>query len=156
MQHDVFPIDPDSGTVTFTAALIFTGALLLSTFGCSGTMDGVIQQDAARIQITYTDSRVAVAELFTEFPNGEHFQGKSERLDKKQEAMTADAAGGMDESASFPALQTFPGNAKAVLSGNRGSIMACRFRLTDVILGFSSGGFGICQMSDGRVIDVFF
>jgi hypothetical protein len=70
--------------------------------------------------------------------------------------MTAEAAGSKDEAAVFPALQTFPGNAKAVLSGNRGNQMACRFRLTDVIIGFASGGFGLCQMSDGRVIDVFF
>jgi len=136
--------------------VIFAAVLLLATIGCTGTMDGVIQQDAARIQITYTDSRVAVAELLTEFPSGEHFRGKSERLDTKQEAMSAGAAGGKDESNFFPALQTFPGNAKAVLSGSRGSTMACRFKLTDIILGFASGGFGICQMSDGRVIDVFF
>ena len=138
------------------ACWIFTAALLLSTIGCTGTMDGVIRSDAARIQITYTDSRVAVAELFVGFPSGEHFQGKSEKLDTKQEAMTAETSGGKDDPAAFPALQTFPGNAKAVLSGNRGSKMACRFKLTDIIIGFSSGGFGICQMSDGRVIDVFF
>lgn len=141
---------------TFTAVIIFTGALLLSTFGCSGTMDGLIRSDAARIQITYTDSRVAVSELFAELPSGEHFRGKSEKFDTKQEAMTADTTGGKDESVAFPALQTFPANAKAVLSGSRGSKMACRFKLTDVIIGFSSGGFGICQISDGRVIDVFF
>lgn len=141
---------------TFTAAIIFTGALLLSTAGCSGTMDGLIRSDAARIQITYTDSRVAVAELFAELPSGEKFRGKSERFDTKQEAMTAGVAGGKDESVVFPALQTFPANAKAVLSGSRGGKMACRFKLTDVIIGFSSGGFGICQLSDGRVIDVFF
>jgi hypothetical protein len=135
---------------------ILAAALLLATIGCTGTMDGVIQQDAARFQITYTDSRIAVAELIAQLPSGERFQGKSERLDAKQEAMASDTAAGEDESAAFPALLTFPGNAKAVLLGNRGNKMACRFKLTDVIIGFSSGGFGVCQMSDGRVIDVFF
>ena len=139
-----------------TGTFISAAVLLLTTFGCTGTMDGVIQQDAARFQITYTDSRVSVAELIADLPSGEHFRGKSERFDTMQEAMATDAAGGKEESAAFPALQTFPANAKAVLSGNRGSKMACRFKLTDIIIGFSSGGFGICQMSDGRVIDVFF
>ena len=138
-------------------ATFFSAAVLLLTiFGCTGTMDGVIQQDAARFQITYTDSRVTVAELIADLPSGEHFRGRSERLDTKQEALSSNTAAGGDESVAFPALQTFPGNSKAVLSGSRGSKMACRFKLTDVIIGFSSGGFGVCQMSDGRVIDVFF
>ena len=130
--------------------------ILTTTFGCSGTMDGVIRQDAARFQITYTDTRVGSAELITVMPGGEQFRGKSERLDPEKEMMTARAAAADENSPSFPALLTFPGNAKAALSGNMGGKMACRFKLTDVIIGFSSGGFGLCQMSDGRVIDVFF
>ena len=133
-----------------------TVIVLATTIGCTGTMDGVIRRDAERFQITYTDSRVAAAELIAIMPGGEQFRGKSERLDPQKEIMAARAAGGTDNSASFPALLTFPGNAKASLSGNMGSIMECRFKLTDVIIGFSSGGFGLCQMSDGRVIDVFF
>jgi hypothetical protein len=34
--------------------------------------------------------------------------------------------------------------------------MKCRFNLADSIIGLSSGGFGLCQASDGRVIDIFF
>jgi hypothetical protein len=136
--------------------LALAGMVLAATIGCSGTMDGIVRRDAARIQITYTDSRIATAELITVVPGGEQFRGKSERLDRQKEVMAAGADGRSAEPASFPAIQTFAGNAKAVLSGNQGGKMACRFRLTDVIIGFSSGGFGLCQMSDGRVIDVFF
>jgi len=133
-----------------------TAIILATTIGCSGTMDGVIRQDAERFKITYTDSRVASAELITVMPGGEQFRGKSERLDPQKEVMAARAADANANPANFPALLTFPGNAKASLSGSMGSKMACRFKLTDVIIGYSSGGFGLCQMSDGRVIDVFF
>jgi hypothetical protein len=130
--------------------------VLMAAVGCSGTMDGIIRRDAARIQITFTDTRVAAAELITVLPDGERFQGKPEKLDAQKDMMAAGAAQGTSEPASFPALLSFPGNVKALLSGSKGRQMACRFRLTDVILGFSSGGVGLCQMSDGRVIDVFF
>ena len=136
--------------------LILAAILSVVTMGCTGTMDGVVQSDAGRIEIMYTDSRVAVAELITVLPDGERFGGKPERLDRTKDMMEAASTGTDDISAHFEALQTFPGNVKATLSGNRGNIIKCRFKLTDVILGFSSGGFGICQISDGRVIDVFF
>ena len=133
------------------AVIILTVAL-----GCTGQMDGVIRRDAARIEITYTDSRVAVAELIAVLPSGEHFLGKSERLDRAKDVMETSPNQADDIAFHFEALQTFPGNVKATLSGNRGKIIQCRFKLTDVILGFSSGGTGLCQVSDGRVIDVFF
>ncbi len=135
---------------------VLAAMVLMVVLGCSGTMDGVIRQDAARIQITFTDTRIAAAELITTLPDGQRFQGKPEKLDAQKDMMAAGASQGTAQPASFPALLSFPGNVKALLSGSKGRQMACRFRLTDVVLGFSSGGFGLCQMSDGRVIDVFF
>jgi len=119
-------------------------------------MDGIIRSDADRIEIMYTDSRVAVAELIAVFPNGEQFRGKSEKFDRAREILETDNKKTDDVAAHFEALQTFPGNAKAMLTGSGGQTIKCRFKLADVIIGFSSGGFGICQVSDGRVIDVFF
>jgi hypothetical protein len=136
--------------------LIGAVIILTLTLGCTGQMDGVIRRDAARIKITYTDSRVAVAELIAVLPSGEHFLGKSERLDRARDVMETSPNKADDMAFHFEALQTFSGNVKATLSGNRGKIIQCRFKLTDVILGFSSGGIGLCQVSDGRVIDVFF
>jgi len=136
--------------------LVVAALLLVVMMGCTGQMEAIVRRDAARIDITYTDSRVAVAELITVLPDGEHFRGKPERLDRTKEMMEADPNKTDDIAIHFEALQTFPGNAKATLSGNRGNIIKCRFKLTDVIIGFSSGGFGLCQVSDGRVIDVFF
>jgi len=137
---------------------VFIRAVIILTvmLGCTGQMDGVIRRDAARIEITYTDSRVAAAELIAVLPSGEHFLGKPERLHRAKDVMETPPNKADDLSFHFEALQTFPGNVKATLSGNRGKIIQCRFKLTDVILGFSSGGTGLCQVSDGRVIDVFF
>ena len=136
----------------FILAVIF----LTVTLGCAGQMDAIIRRDAARIEITYTDARVAVAELIAVLPSGEHFRGKSERLDRTKDMMEINPSKTDDIAFHFEALQTFPGNVKATLSGNRGKIIKCRFRLTDIIFGFSGGGIGLCQISDGRVIDVFF
>jgi len=128
-------------------SLLFTMAM-----GCSGQIEGVIRRDAKRIQITYTDSRLAAAELIAILPDGEQFRGKSERLDRTKDVMEAT----LTDTNDFEAVQSFPGNTKATLSGNRGNVIKCRFQLADVIIGFSSGGTGLCQISDGRVIDVFF
>jgi hypothetical protein len=131
----------------------FAALTMAVTMGCSGTMTGVIRRDAQRVQITYTDARVATAELFMVTPDGERFRGRSERFDRTEDMKRTDAE---DISAHFEDLQTFNGNAQATLVGNRGNIIKCRFKITDFILGYGSGGFGICQMADGRVMDVFF
>jgi hypothetical protein len=134
----------------------YVAILLVVTIGCTGTMDGVIRRDAKRIQIFYTDSRTPVAELVTVLPGGERFRGKPERLDTTKEMMEAGSSETVEDFGRFEEVQAFSGNLKATLSGNKGNTMQCRFELTDVIIGFSSGGFGLCQLADDRVIDVFF
>jgi hypothetical protein len=97
-------------------------------------MRGVVQNDGNRVSFKYS------------------FEGRVERgTDRTQPNSGATAS--MDR---FQAVESFQGNADAVLSGDRGNMMQCRFFLTDVILGFRSGGFGLCELSDGRVIDVFY
>jgi len=130
--------------------------LLIVMMGCSGQLEGVIRRDAKRIQITYTDSRLSVAELTAVLPDGEQFHGRAEKFDRDKEMMEMNLAAKDDGSGSFDALQGFNGNSMATLAGNRGNLIKCRFKIADVIMGFPSGGAGICQHSDGRVIDVFF
>ena len=136
--------------------LIILSMLVTMTVGCSGQIDGVIRRDAKRIEITYTASRLTAAELTAVLPNGEQFRGKAESLDRTQDALETASTASSLQSGSFEAVQSFPGNSKATLSGNRGNVIKCRFKITDAIIGFSSGGVGICQVSDGRIIDVFF
>jgi hypothetical protein len=130
--------------------------LLIVMMGCSGQLEGVIRRDAKRIQIIYTDSRLSVAELTAVLPDGEQFHGRAEKFDRDKEMMEMNLAAKDDGSGLFDALQGFNGNSMATLAGNRGNLIKCRFKIADVIMGFPSGGAGICQHSDGRVIDVFF
>jgi hypothetical protein len=133
---------------------ILVAILLTVQLGCAGSMKGVVRRDAKRIEVTYTDSRLGQARLQTVLPGGERFEGKIVRTGWA--GAQSDSAVSGDESTDFEDVQMFEGNAEATLSGNKGNIMKCRFNLADSIIGLSSGGFGLCQVTDGRVIDIFF
>ncbi len=129
---------------------VFLGVQL----GCAGSMKGVVRRDAKRIEFTYTDSRLGKGSLQTVMPNGERFEGLVVRIGSADPQSDTAASG--SESTDFEDVQSFDGNAEATLVGNKGSIMKCRFNLADSIMGLSSGGYGICQVTDGRVVDIFF
>ncbi len=131
---------------------VFIAVLFAVMTACSGTMQGVVRKDARRVPFSYSDSMIGTADLQVALHDGERFAGRVER-GTENTAIDSSATNNADR---FEAVESFDGNADAVLSGNRGNIMKCRFRLTDIIIGFSSGGFGICQVADGRVIDIFF
>jgi hypothetical protein len=117
-------------------------------------MKGVVRRDAKRVNITYTDSRLGKGTLQTVLAGGERFEGKIVKIGRA-DALSDSAISG-DESTHFEDVEMFEGNAEATLSGNKGNVMKCRFTLTDSIIGLSSGGFGLCQVTDGRVIDIYF
>ena len=133
---------------------ILVAILLTVQLGCAGSMKGVVRQDAKRIELAYTDSRLEKAILQTVLPGGERFEGKIVRIGWM--GAQPDPAVSDNESTDFEDVQLFEGNAEATLTGNKGNLMKCRFKLADSIIGLSSGGFGLCQVSDGRVIDIFF
>jgi hypothetical protein len=138
-------------------AIPMLGAVFFAALvGCSGTMQGVIRDDAKRVPFTFSDSRIATADIQVVLPEGERFKG---RLASTSFNSTVDESGskpGASSSGRFEEVESFTGNTKATLSGDMGNIMKCRFHVTDIIIGLSSGGFGICQTADGRVIDIFF
>jgi len=133
---------------------ILVAILLAVQLGCAGSMKGVVRRDAKRVNITYTDSRLGKGTLQTVLAGGERFEGKTVRIGWM--GAQSDSAVSGDESTDFEDVQMFEGNAEATLSGNKGNFMKCRFNLTDSIIGLSSGGFGMCQVTDGRIIDIFF
>ena len=133
---------------------ILVAILLTVQLGCAGSMKGVVRRDAKRVNITYTDSRLGKGTLQTVLAGGERFEGKTVRIGWM--GAQSDSAVSDDESTDFEDVQMFEGNAEATLSGNKGNFMKCRFNLTDSIIGLSSGGFGMCQVTDGRIIDIFF
>ncbi len=133
---------------------ILAAFLLVVQQGCTGSMKGVVRQDAKRIALAYTDARVGKGVVQTTLPDGETFEGKLVRMGVDDPQAGAAAVG--PAPADFQDVNEFEGNAQATLYGNRGNIMKCRFHVTDSILGLSGGGYGICQDTAGRVIDIFF
>jgi hypothetical protein len=130
----------------------FIAVCLVVMTACAGSLRGVVQNDGKRVSFNYSESKIGSAKLQVVMPEGESFEGSVERGTDRTR-YNSGATASMDR---FEAVETFQGNADAVLSGDRGNMMQCRFFLTDVILGFRSGGFGLCELSDGRVIDVFY
>lgn len=130
--------------------------LIAALVGCSGTMQGVIRDDAKRVLFTYSDSRITTADIQVVMPDGERFQGRLAKTSFNGTAAESGSRATIGSSRSFEEVETFTGNTEATLSGDMGNIMKCRFHVTDIIIGLSSSGFGLCQTADGRVIDIFF
>ena len=127
--------------------LIALTSLAFASIGCSGTMKGVDRYSGKRVFFSYTDEKFGSAEIQVAMPNGERFVG---RIVDTASPNTAASAG-----KSYPAVDEFRGNIAAFLQGDRGNQMKCKFRISDKVLGFKSGGFGLCETDDGRVIDIF-
>ena len=140
------------GTFVFICGAIFS----IVFFGCSGSIKGIIRRDAVRIPITYTDSRIGKGVLQTVLPDGESFEGQLLKASSMNQLEPTNSVESSRDILDFPAIQSFEGNAEATLAGNRGRIIKCRFKLSDTVIGLSSGGFGVCQVSDSRVIDIFY
>ena len=127
-----------------TLLFICISAGVLLTPACSGTMKGVDRYSGKRVYFDYQDEKFGSAQLQITMPDGEHYMGS---LLEKPAARRSGKE--------YPAIEEFPGNAEALLFGDRGSEMRCKFRLSDRVMGFKSGGYGLCETSDGRVIDIF-
>lgn len=127
---------------------IFLTTIVFVLMACSGTMKGIDRYSGKRIQLAYADEKFGSAELQIQMPDGELFIGK---LIKDPMATPA----GVPSDIEYPAVDEFRGNTAAFLFGDRGNYMKCRFRLSDTVVGFKSGGFGLCQTSKGRVIDIY-
>lgn len=127
---------------------IFLITMIFALMACSGTMKGIDRYTGKRIQLAYEDEKFGSAGLQIQMPDGELFIGKL-----IEEPMTTPS--GAPSDIEYPAVDEFRGNTEAFLFGDRGNYMKCRFRLSDTVLGFKSGGFGLCQTSKGRVIDIY-
>lgn len=124
--------------------LIVLTIIGFTAIACSGTMKGIDRYTGKRVYLDYEDQKFGSARIRMTMPDGEHFTGKV-----VENPATPYASEG------YPELDEFPGNTEAFLYGDRGSEMRCKFRLSDTVLGFRGGGFGLCEASDGRVIDIF-
>ena len=130
------------------AVLIALTTLAFASMACSGTMKGIDRYSGKRVFFSYTDEKFGSAEIQVTLPDGERFVGRI-----IEEPVATDTIAPSDKS--YPAVEEFQGNTEAFLQGDRGNNMKCKFRLSDKVLGFKSGGFGLCETFDGRVIDIF-
>lgn len=116
---------------------------VIAVMACAGTMKGIDRYTGKRVFFTYEDEKFGSAEIQMTMPDGERFVG----------AIVDEAT--VDSSKEYPRVYEFPGNIEAYLQGDRGGKMRCKFRLSDNVLGFKGGGFGLCETDEGRVIDMF-
>jgi hypothetical protein len=130
------------------ALLIALTALVFASMACSATMRGIDRYSGKRVFFSYADEKFGSAEIQVTLPDGERFVGRI-----IEEPVATDATDPSGKS--YPAVEEFRGNTEAFLQGDRGNNMKCKFRLSDKVLGFKSGGFGLCETFDGRVIDIF-
>ena len=127
--------------LSITAVISALGLLI----GCSGTMQGVIRGEGTRVPFQYEQGMDR--DFYTATVSGESFKGQ---------AVPADARTGIATSFSGDTLivNTTSGNFVATLFGNKGSTMRCNMNYADSSGFTTAGGVGVCQHSDGRVIDV--
>jgi hypothetical protein len=123
--------------------VIFLPIWVIAVMACAGTMKGVDRYTGKRVYFEYEDAKFGSGEIKMTMPDGEHFVG--EIVDEET----------VDSSKDYPNVYEFPGNTVAFLEGDKGGKMRCKFRLSDTIVGFKSGGYGLCETDDGRVIDMF-
>jgi hypothetical protein len=127
---------------------IFLTTMVFALMACSGTMKGIDRYSGKRVQLAYEDEKFGSAVLHVTMPDGELFIGK---LIEEPGTTVAGSPSGIE----YPTVDEFRGNTEAFLFGDRGNYMKCKFRLSDTVVGFKSGGFGICQTSNGRLVDIY-
>ncbi|MCA0873812.1 hypothetical protein LCL97_23520 [Seohaeicola saemankumensis] len=126
-----------SRNVSCTAAMLVLSA-------CSGTMQGVVRGDGTRVAFQYEQG--AQNDTYRAQLDGEQFLGK---------AVFADAVSGyIVTPTSLVPYKSTTGNLIATLLGNRGSTMSCKMTYANSSGLTNDGGIGVCQHSDGRIIDV--
>ena len=137
-------------------------AIVVLLSGCSGAMNGMIRDTGERVSITYEQGMSSDSLVIT-LPDGEIFKGRAVRVGSSTGivsgfgAASAYGSGGNSAygtSSSFGVVSTHTGNLQATLFGDRKHTMRCSFQYADTSGYTPEGGIGVCETSDGRVIDV--
>ena len=127
---------------------ILASSALTLLVACSGTMDGVVRGEGTRVTFQYEQG--LDRDFYEVTIDGENFKGQAVHAYAVSGVGVGVAAG-----TAVPVFTSLTsGNFVAVMFGDMGSTMRCNMNYADSS-GFTSlGGVGICQHSDGRVIDV--
>ena len=116
---------------------------IIAVMACAGTMKGIDRYSGKRVYFSYEDEKFGSGEIQMTMPDGERFVG----------GIIDEAT--VDSNKGYPNVYEFSGNTEAFLQGDRGGKMRCKFKLSDTVIGFHGGGYGLCETEDGRVIDMF-
>ena len=121
---------------------------LLILSACSGEMRGVVRGEGTPVTFQYEQGMER--DFYSSVIDGESFEGQAVQADARTGMGTVWGAGGPLSVMS----STSSGNFVATLFGNRGSTLRCQMNYASSMGETSSGGVGVCQHSDGRIIDV--
>jgi hypothetical protein len=126
---------------------------------CSGTMKGIVQQGGEPVDFQFEDTGIGHGTLRATLSDGETFKGRfaDEASSGYVTGFDTEGIGAtIVHKEAFEAVESYSGSIEAILFGNKGHTMRCKFRADNSLMGLPSGGEGRCQVSDGRVIDVQF
>ena len=124
------------------------GNVLMLLVACGGTMDGVVRGEGTQVTISYEQGMDR--DFYETTVDGEKFKGQAVQADTRTGVGVGLAAG-----TTVPVVtSSTSGNFVAVMFGDQGSTMRCNMNYADSSGFTTSGGVGVCQHSDGRIIDI--
>lgn len=130
--------------------------------GCTGTMGGMLRDSGERVSFSYKMQFNDDA-LFVTLPDGEHFEGKAVMVGNTKSTeyrsgnSTSKSTSGektRERSAERSVVDTSTSTFQATLFGDRKHTMSCKLHYADTSGVIASGGIGVCEVSDGRVVDL--
>ncbi len=143
---------------------IWVVVICLALSACVGTMNGMVRGSGKPISMAYTQG-MQHDNLQVTMPDGETFTGKAVMVGRSTSkgtgfgnaTATSSSGSGAYTTASgtsFGEVESYTGSMQAVLFGNKGHTIRCKFQYADSSGFTTAGGVGLCETSDGRVVDV--
>lgn len=137
-------------------SILFGAAVVATLSACSGNMQGVVRGTGQPVTFAYEQG--LSSDSLTANIAGETFRGKAVM---RGGTTTVGNAFGVATAGTTTAFGTstftgssYTGDFIAVLIGNRGSTLSCKLQYADTSGFTTAGGVGVCQHSDGRIIDI--
>lgn len=136
---------------------ILLGAILVATLSaCGGNMQGVVRGTGQPVTFAYEQGMSS--DSLTAEIDGEAFAGKAVMRGASTTVGTAFGTATAGTTTAFGTStligSSYTGDFVATLIGNRGSTLSCQLQYADSSGFTTAGGVGVCQHSDGRVIDM--
>ena len=138
--------------------LLIFSQMTLMLVGCesTGTIRGV--SEGRSVQMEYEQGFLENDGILkVTMQSGETFSGK---FVQKSSSKSGDAwnigESSDDDSLILSDSTTISSQAEAILIGNKGNTMKCKFQLSDPESGIDGGGIGSCRTSTGKMINMTF